>query len=572
MCELIAPKDPEKRRPYFYIMRRKEIFGARQSCGKGVQFLYQDGGRLIGTAGFVGNVTDETILDLLKSAGGFRKLVHSIGVSVEMDSMEEEVEFIFQMNAKKFSGAAGTQLRCGMKGDGVEQRILLAEQVWSEADDVPGQIRFEFDTPEQLARVTVRLYLNDGYEAPPVPEEETIDNQSPDYRRMIEGSLMHLGNGERIRKAIRKARLGEEVTLAYIGGSITQGAGAAPINRGCYPYKSCKAFGDLFGTGDNVRLIKAGVGGTSSELGMLRFERDILRDGQVKPDVVVVEFAVNDGGDETKGVCYESLVRKILMLPGKPAVILLFAVFANNWNLQERLSPVGMNYDLPMVSIRNAVTPQFQLKKGEGRVIPKSRFFFDPLHPSNMGHTIMADCLTYLFTQADKPEEESDHEPEGLLERSPVIGDAFESVKLMDRRNHFEGVVVECGMFKDQDTQLQSVEMDENLYGTSEFPYNWHYSSGRKISGEKDCFAMKITCQTLLLIFKDSGSSEFGSADVFVDGSLNMTADPKRVGWTHCSSAILFQGERTETHKIEIRMKEGDEDKKFTILGFGYVE
>lgn len=52
---------------------------------------------------------------------------------------------------------------------------------------------------------------------------------SDEYCRMISHSLMNMGNAYRIRKAIEKTRAGKEVTLAYIGGSITQGAGAAPI-------------------------------------------------------------------------------------------------------------------------------------------------------------------------------------------------------------------------------------------------------------------------------------------------------------------------------------------------------
>lgn len=83
------------------------------------------------------------------------------------------------------------------------------------------------------------------------------------------------------------------------------------------------AFPEAFSAKNNVKFIKAGVGGTPSELGMIRFDRDVLRDGQ-QPDIVVIEFAVNDEGDETKGDCYESLVRKVLNLPWKPAVILLF--------------------------------------------------------------------------------------------------------------------------------------------------------------------------------------------------------------------------------------------------------
>ena len=32
-------------------------------------------------------------------------------------------------------------------------------------------------------------------------------------------------------------------------------------------------------------------------------------------------------------------------------MVLLFAVFSNDWNLQDRLSPVGRNYDLPFVQM-----------------------------------------------------------------------------------------------------------------------------------------------------------------------------------------------------------------------------
>lgn len=51
-----------------------------------------------------------------------------------------------------------------------------------------------------------------------------------------------------------------------------------------------------------------------------------------------------------------------------------FSVFANDWNLQDRLSPVGKLYDLPMVSVLDAVSPQFALKNDEGRVISKISF------------------------------------------------------------------------------------------------------------------------------------------------------------------------------------------------------
>ena len=45
-----APKDPEKARPYFYIIKEKHIFGSRQEEGTGIKFIYENDVRLINSA------------------------------------------------------------------------------------------------------------------------------------------------------------------------------------------------------------------------------------------------------------------------------------------------------------------------------------------------------------------------------------------------------------------------------------------------------------------------------------------------------------------------------------------
>ena len=57
---------------------------------------------MISSARIVGNITDETMLKMLTTTKGFRRLVHSIGVSVEMDGVNKKVEFAFQMYGKSF--------------------------------------------------------------------------------------------------------------------------------------------------------------------------------------------------------------------------------------------------------------------------------------------------------------------------------------------------------------------------------------------------------------------------------------------------------------------------------------
>lgn len=106
---------------------------------------------------------------------GFRTLVHSIGVSVEMEHPAEKIEFVFQMYGKKDLYGGGTNLVATLQGDGMEQRICLSDYEWSLDDDVPGQIRFTFDQPERVGKADVRFYLNDGFTAPEDLTEEKVD-------------------------------------------------------------------------------------------------------------------------------------------------------------------------------------------------------------------------------------------------------------------------------------------------------------------------------------------------------------------------------------------------------------
>ena len=562
----VAPRDPVEKRSCIYLMVDSDIEASSRGEGKPSEEIYLEG-RIRSAAEFIGGVTDEEILNLLESCEGFHKLVHSIGVSVQAaDDSIEEVNFVLQNWGKTNKYESGTTLRVPCPANGREVIINLADYEWSPDDDILGKFAFEFERVGQMAKATVKFYLNDGYEVPELIIDPPVDFESEGYNKMIVRSLLNRGNNRRLKKAIEKAEKGEDVTIAFIGGSITQGAGAKPINTNCYAYQAYLRFKEMFGRngGDNIHYIKAGVGGTPSQLGIIRYERDILRDGKVKPDIVVVEFAVNDAGDETKGVCYESLVLKILSAENKPAVILLFSVFENDWNLQDRLAPVGEHYNLPMVSIKDAVVGQFYLTREEGNIISKRQFFYDIYHPTNDGHRVMADCLAYLFAETKKaPVDEEDI----IIDKEPLIGNYFKDIRLLDRKTNTHVALIDEGGFTETDRDLQMVEMDLDSHGTAQFPYNWMHTP----SSGNDSFKMTIRSKGLMLVFKDSGSSEFGRAEVYVDGEHVLTADPHIVNWTHCNPVILYQEEEAREHTIEIKMAPGDEDKCFTILGFGYV-
>jgi hypothetical protein len=532
---------------------------------KPAQEIYLDNGRLAYNAQFVGGVEDENILDLLKNCEGVHKLIHSIGVSVTASEDLGNIDFVFKNYGKVDRYGGGTCIKLPCIKDGNEMIFKLEDYQWSAEDDVVGSMAFEFEKPGLTAKATVKFYLQEGYEVSEISIDPPVEFGSDNYNLMISKSLLNPGNNRRLKAAINKARIGEDVTIAYIGGSITEGAAAKPAQKECYAYRSYAKFKEMFGKngGENVHYIKAGVGGTPSELGMIRYDRDVLRDGNVKPDIVVVEFAVNDAGDETNGVCYESLILNILSAENKPAVILLFSVFVDDWNLQERLSPVGRHYDLPMVSISDAVVEQFRLTKPEGNIITKRQFFYDIYHPTNEGHVIMEDCISYLLEQTSKNSEDKE---DITLDKVPAIGNSFVGTHLIDKKDDVCGALIEPGSFSSTDTELHYVGLDAHSFGTPEFPYNWMHTP----ESGNESFSLTVNSRSLILVFKDSGRIDFGKADVYVDGQHVITADPRTVGWTHCNAVILYQQENSLEHQIEIKMSADSQDKYFTILGFGY--
>src|SRR5258708_6271371 len=81
-----------------------------------------------------------------------------------------------------------------------------------------------------------------------------------------------------------KLAAGKEVHIAYFGGSITAQEGWRP--------KTLAYFQKQY-PGAKISQINAAIGGTGSDLGVFRLKQDVL---DHQPDLVFVEFAVNDGG------------------------------------------------------------------------------------------------------------------------------------------------------------------------------------------------------------------------------------------------------------------------------------
>lgn len=230
------------------------------------------------------------------------------------------------------------------------------------------------------------------------------------------------GNLYRMKELMRRAKNGDRITLAFLGGSITQGSVSSQYTN-CYAYRVYEWFVRRFPK-TAFTYVNAGVGGTSSQFGVARVEEDVLC---YRPDFVIIEFSVNDENTDFFQETYEGLVRRVYGNIFSPAVLLVHNIFYDTGvSAEEKHREIGAYYGLPSVSMR----PTIYQEVAAGR-IPARDITQDDLHPNTEGHALVAevitDCLDCIYRQMD--EEEA---PFPMPE--PLTKNAYESA--VRYRNH----------------------------------------------------------------------------------------------------------------------------------------
>lgn len=384
------------------------------------------------------------------------------------------------------------------------------------------------------------------------------------YTKMINASLVSKGNNWRMKKVIEKIRKGETVYYTPLGGSITEGGGPASFRDG-YAYQFHKKLqAALNPGGSNILMNPCGLGGTGSAEGVVRYAQNVIEKTGHAPDLLIIEFAVNDeaGTENIRG--FEELIRKGLSGNPECAVIGLYSA-APYTNSQVEKIPVGEHYGIQQVSIQNAVDNN----NGEFDLSTDSVFYVDYVHPSTMGHTIMTDCLMNLINQIDKDTEDTPNSIPADYKVSDSSFSGFTQI-LPDYAPGYKedsNVKLSCGSFTERDFEPQHPANDLLSY-----PYNW-MKPGRvsenlkNIPAENDAFRIELDCKNILIIYKGTGC---GTAEVLIDGKVEDTLNGSKESWNTSNFKSFIKENECKHHVVEIRMASGDEAKPFTIEGIAY--
>lgn len=195
-----------------------------------------------------------------------------------------------------------------------------------------------------------------------------------------------------------RAEKGDNLNVIFFGGSLTWGANASdPLitsYRGLMMDYLIKKYPKA-----HFNFVDAAIGGTGSSLGLFRLERDVMK---FKPDLVFLDFTMNDGPDEVdpqKLASYEHLVREIVKSGSAlQPVITTFKFFvdkpeAPKLPLIDDHTKLALAYGVPPANIHQAISKAVQAKQADVAVL----WPFDGAHPDDPGYKLFFEEVRNQF-------------------------------------------------------------------------------------------------------------------------------------------------------------------------------
>lgn len=340
---------------------------------------------------------------------------------------------------------------------------------------------------------------------------------------------------------MRKAGSGQKTTIAFIGGSITKGTMSNGTRDGSMNKKLtyvdyfidwwCKKFPRA-----DFRFVNAGISATDSYLGVHRLQKDVL---DKKPDLVVVEFAVNDKKTAYHKQAYENLIRKIMDSGTKPAVMLLFMSKLNGYSCQLQQSQIGKHYHLPMLSYVNVMKDM--INRG---IYTMEELSGDGVHPSALGYAVAGEILVRYL--------------DGIYAKS--IGEVSyvkTPSSYVTSAKYGTAKVLTC-----KDIKVVKMGDFEESNKSNTFKHNLTCSSG---NGD---LVFTVSGKNIGILFAQQVNGRGGQFDVYVDGKKTATMDADNTGGRHNKpgSVPCYSGAKG-THTVRIVRNNKSKGHALTIYG-----
>lgn len=344
----------------------------------------------------------------------------------------------------------------------------------------------------------------------------------------------------RLKNLMKRAANGESLVIGFLGGSITQGS-LSSTPKTCYAYLVYEWWKKSFPNAA-FSFVNGGIGGTTSHYGGARAWKDVLC---YRPDIVTVDFSVNDDANEFFEETYEGTLRRLLAAPSAPAVVVLNNVFYDTGkNAQEYHNRIADHYGIPHVSIKDTIFPDVE----SGKIV-RADITPDNLHPNDKGHRLVADEICKLLDSIKAEVEEETIAGENIEGKStkteasvllpaPLTENAYEHSRLIQIQDN-EAIL--DGFLVDPIEKKGMLDIFKN---------------GWTAAHTNDKISFEIECSCLAVQYRKSVQQPVPKAKAVIDGDEehavildgNFTED-----WGDCLylEPLLHHAEK-KVHRIEI--------------------
>lgn len=344
----------------------------------------------------------------------------------------------------------------------------------------------------------------------------------------------------RLKNLMKRAANGESLVIGFLGGSITQGS-LSSTPKNCYAYLVYEWWKKSFPNAA-FSFVNGGIGGTTSHYGGARAWKDVLC---YRPDIVTVDFSVNDDANEFFEETYEGTIRRLLAAPSAPAVVVLNNVFYDTGkNAQDYHNRIADHYGIPHVSIKDTIFPDVE----SGKIV-RADITPDNLHPNDKGHRLVADEICKLLDSIKAEMEEETIAGENIEGKStkteasvllpaPLTENAYEHSRLIQIQDN-EAIL--DGFLVDPIEKKGMLDIFKN---------------GWTAAHTNDKISFEIECSCLAVQYRKSVQQPVPKAKAVIDGDEahavildgNFTED-----WGDCLylEPLLHHAEK-KVHRIEI--------------------
>lgn len=291
-----------------------------------------------------------------------------------------------------------------------------------------------------------------------------------------------------------KAKAGKPVTMAYIGGSITQAVHG-------YRTRSARYIQSLF-PAVTIKAINAGVSGTGTDLGACRLQEQVL---QYHPDLIFIEFAAN--GAYRDGM--EGMIRQIRKYDPHIDICLLYTIYGGQTTIYaagevpeniQGLETIAAYYNLPSIHLgKEAALLEKADKltwKGDSAVPGKVLFSRDGTHPLEEGGNLYAAAIARAFNAMQNKTAAVKY-----TLPAPLIPDNWEDAKM---------VTPSVAQFSKEFRKVNTAQNEKLKQFAGWFPF--------VMMAERPGASFTFRFRGSMFGFFDIGGPESGQVEVQVDG------------------------------------------------------